>query len=64
VEIGRRAVSQTAALEYKLRLDMTDDSTVEFTAEAAQLRKMKAEVEAALREEKDTHSQRFQRYCN
>ena len=42
----------------------TTGGSVEFQADAAMLTKMKAELQLALREEKDTHSQRFQRYMN
>ena len=48
---------------WKLNVS-TSKEPIEFQCDAAMLDKLKGELELALREEKDTHSQRFQRYMN
>ena len=64
VAVNTRAISNTAAVAYTLRVDTADGGTVEFQSDAAMVRRMKEEVERAIEEEKGTHSQRFQRYMN
>ena len=64
VEIARRAATNVAKVKYNVRVEASDDSVVAFESDEAALYAMKQEVENAIRSEKDTHSQRFQRYLN
>ncbi|GMH82884.1 hypothetical protein TrST_g8983 [Triparma strigata] len=63
VEIARRSVQNMAEPNWKFNVS-TSKEPIEFQCDAAMLDKLKGELELALREEKDTHSQRFQRYMN
>ncbi|GMH85113.1 hypothetical protein TL16_g10127 [Triparma laevis f. inornata] len=63
VEIARRSIQNMAEPNWKFNVT-TGADPISFQCDAAMLDKLKGELELALREEKDTHSMRFQRYMN
>ena len=63
VEVARRAVHNVATPTWTFEVKTTA-MPIKFQADAAMLAKLQSELELALREEKEQHSQRFQRYMN
>uniref|UniRef100_A0A7S2W7N7 COMM domain-containing protein n=1 Tax=Rhizochromulina marina TaxID=1034831 RepID=A0A7S2W7N7_9STRA len=66
VEVSRRSIVQEVTPSFMLRLDLarSDRSrcSAHMQADAATMRRLQSQLEAALAEEKSVHSRRFQRY--
>ena len=66
LEVSRRSLDQEALPSFMLRLDLArsdrSSRSVFLQADPATMRRLQAQLEAALAEEKSVHSRRFQRY--
>ena len=64
IQVARRAIHQIAVPSFEVRVDTSDGGNIAFSADSAKLTMMQESLEAAIKENAGTHSQRFQKYFN